>query len=249
MKSLENKVALVTGGGSGIGRATSLLLSREGSKVIVADILFEAAKQVAEEIHREGGSAYGLMVDVTQRASVQRMIQEARSRSGQIDILVNIVGGSTPKSVLEMDESDWDRTLDLNLKSVFLCCSSVLGFMVERSYGKIVNLSSAQAFSGAPLRAAYAAAKGGVVGFTKSLALEVARLGISVNAVAPGLVATERVRAMHSEEEWQKAIASRPTGRAVSPEEVARVVLFLVQDGQSSITGQTIHVNGGALMW
>ena len=167
---------------------------------------------------------------------------------GHIDILVNIVGGSFPKTVMEMDETEWDRVVNLNLKSVYLCCRAVLPAMAERRYGKIVNLASAQAFVGSETRANYTAAKLGVVGFSKSLALEVVRLGITVNIVAPGLVATERVRSRFSDEEWKEANSSRPMGRAVLPEEIAGAILFLVQDGQAAITGQTVHVNGGAVL-
>ena len=248
MASLTDRVAIVTGGGDGIGRATSLLFSREGARIVVADISMQAARQVAEEITREKRDAVALTTDVTQKDSVQKMVEESLRRWGRIDILVNIVGGSFPKPVLEMEEAEWDRVVNLNLKSVYLCCRAVLPAMAQRRYGKIVNLASAQAFTGSETRANYTAAKLGVVGFSKSLALEVTHLGINVNVVAPGLVATERVRSRFSEEEWKKITSSRPMGRAVLPEEIAGAILFLVQDGQASVTGQIIHVNGGAVM-
>ena len=248
MASLTDKVAVITGGGSGIGRASSVLLSQEGSKVVIADIQTEASARVIEEIRNQNGEVATVTVDVTQKESVQRMVEESLKRYGRIDILVNIVGGSSPKSVLEMSDGDWDQSINLNLRSVFLCCRAVLPVMVKQHYGKIVNLSSAQAFSGSATRANYTAAKAGVVGFSKSLALEVVGEGINVNVVAPGMVETERIRAMFSEEEWKKLTSTRPMGRAVLPEEVARAVLFLVQDAQASVTGQTLHVNGGAFM-
>jgi 3-oxoacyl-[acyl-carrier protein] reductase len=245
---LTNRVAIVTGGGDGIGRATSLLFSRQGARVVIADIAPDAARRVAEQIATEKGDALAIATDVTQKESVQRMVEESLRRWGRIDILVNIVGGSFPKAVMEMEESEWDRVVDLNLKSVYLCCRAVLPTMAEQRYGRIVNLASAQAYTGSETRANYTAAKLGVVGFSKSLALEVIRHGINVNVVAPGLVATERVRSRFSDDAWQEANASRPMGRAVLPEEIASAILFLVEDGQASVTGQTIHVNGGAVM-
>jgi 3-oxoacyl-[acyl-carrier protein] reductase len=248
LPSLTDKIAIVTGGGDGIGRATALLFSQEGARVVIADISPDAARRVAEEITAQKRNALPLTTNVTEKESVQRMVEESLRQWGRIDILINIVGGSFPKPVLEMEESEWDRVVNLNLKSVYLCCRAVLPAMAGRRYGKIVNLASAQAYTGSATRANYTAAKLGIVGFSKSLALEVVRLGINVNVVAPGLVATERVRSRYSDEEWKEANSSRPMGRAVLPEEVAGAILFLVQDSQASVTGQTIHVNGGALM-
>jgi 3-oxoacyl-[acyl-carrier protein] reductase len=248
LASLTDRVAIVTGGGDGIGRATSLLLSQEDAKVVVADIAPDAARRVAEEIARQKRDALPLTTDVTKKASVEKMVEASLRQWGRIDILVNIVGGSFPKTVMEMDEAEWDRVVNLNLKSVYLCCRAVLPAMADRRYGKIVNLASAQAFTGSETRANYTAAKLGVVGFSKSLALEVVRLGITVNVVSPGLVGTERVRSRFSDEEWKEANSSRPMGRAVLPEEIAGAILFLVQDGQAAITGQTVHVNGGAVL-
>ena len=248
MASLTDRVAIVSGGGNGIGRATALLLSKEGAKVVVADMATDAARRVAEEITRQKRDALPLTTDATQKESVEKMIQECLRQWGRIDILVNIVGGSFPMPVMQMEEVEWERVVNLNLKSVYLCCRGVLPAMAGRRYGRIVNLASAQAFTGSETRANYTAAKLGVVGFSKSLALEVVRLGITVNVVSPGLVATDRVRSRFSDAEWQEANASRPMGRAVLPEEIARAILFLVQDGQASVTGQTIHVNGGAVM-
>ena len=248
MGSLTDKIAVVTGGGSGIGRATSVLLSQQGAKVVIGDILAKALKGTVEEIRNQNGEVAAVIVDVTQKESVQLMVEEILKRYDRIDILVNIVGGSSPKSVLEMSDSDWDHVINLNLRSVFLCCRAILPVMIKQHYGKIVNLSSAQAFTGSATRANYTAAKAGVVGFSKSLALEVVCHGINVNLVSPGLVETERIRAMFSDEEWRNVTSTRPMGRAVLPEEVARAVLFLVEDAQASVTGQTLHVNGGAVM-
>ena len=233
MASLTDRVAIVSGGGDGIGRATALLLSQEGAKVVVADMATDAARRVAEEITRQKRDALPLTTDATQKEWVEKMVQECLRQWGRIDILANIVGGSFPMPVMEMEEVEWERVVNLNLKSVYLCCRGVLPAMAGRGYGRIVNLASAQAFTGSETRANYTAAKLGVVGFSKSLALEVVRLGITVNVVSPGLVATDRVRSRFSDAEWQEANSSRPMGRAVLPEEIASAILFLVQEGQA----------------
>jgi 3-oxoacyl-[acyl-carrier protein] reductase len=164
-----------------------------------------------------------------------------------MDILVNVAGGAQIKEVIDMEESDWDRIIDMNLKSVFLCSQAVLPAMLKQRYGKIVSISSIYGFTGNATRSSYAAAKAGVAVFTKSLALEVATDGINVNAIAPGRVATDRVRGHYSEAEWAERVAAIPMRRAASPEEIAPTALFLVKDENSYITGQTIHVNGAWL--
>ena len=249
MASLTDKTAIVTGGGGGIGSAVALLLASEGAPVAVADIDLKAAERVAQAAVQREREAFAVAVDVTQKASVQKMVQMALDRWGKIDILANVAGGAIRTPVLEMEESEWDEIVGLNLKSVFLCSQAVLPAMSQQRYGKIVSISSIYGFTGSETRANYAAAKAGVVAFTKSLALEVARLGINVNAIAPGLAATQRVRSLYSDDDWEKRVSTFPMGRAAEPDEIARAALFLVQDENRYITGQTIHVNGGCLMW
>jgi NAD(P)-dependent dehydrogenase (short-subunit alcohol dehydrogenase family) len=151
LASLTDRVAIVSGGGDGIGRATALLLSQEGAKVVVADMATDAARRVAEEITRQKRDALPLTTDATQKESVEKMVQECLRQWGRIDILVNIVGGSFPMPVMEMEEVEWERVVNLNLKSVYLCCRGVLPAMAGRRYGRIVNLASAQAFTGSEL--------------------------------------------------------------------------------------------------
>ena len=249
MSSLENKVAIVTGGGNGIGRAISLLFSRERARVAVGDIEPTDAERVSTEIFDKQGEAIPLTVDVVRKISVNHMVDEVLKRWGRIDILVNNAGGAIRKQVLDMEEAEWDQIVDLNLKSTFLCSQAVLPAMTRQAYGKIVSLSSIYGFTGSEYRANYAAAKAGVAAFTKSLALEVARVGINVNAIAPGLAATPRVRERYTDEEWRKRVSTFPMGRAAEPEEIAQAAFFLVQDQNRYITGQTIHVNGGTLTW
>jgi 3-oxoacyl-[acyl-carrier protein] reductase len=247
MKSLENKIAIVTGAGGGIGGAIADCFAREGAKVVIADIDVETANARAANISTQGATALAKTVDVTDKSSIRQMVQSTLQRWGRIDILVNVAGGAQIKPVIEMEESDWDHIIDMNLKSVFLCSQAVLPSMLEQHYGKIVSISSIYGFTGNATRSSYAAAKAGVAVFTKSLALEVATDGINVNAIAPGRVATDRVRSHYSEAEWAERIAAIPMRRAAAPEEIAPTALFLVKDENSYITGQTIHVNGAWL--
>jgi 3-oxoacyl-[acyl-carrier protein] reductase len=175
------------------------------------------------------------------------MVHSTLARWGRIDILVNVAGGADRKPVVEMTEADWDHIVDMNLKSVFLCCQAVLPAMLKQKHGKIVSISSIYGFTGNATRSSYAAAKAGVAVFTKSLALEVVNDGINVNAIAPGRVATPKVRGRYSDEQWAEATAQIPAGRAGTPDEIAATALFLVLDENRYITGQTIHVNGAWL--
>jgi 3-oxoacyl-[acyl-carrier protein] reductase len=243
------KSVIVTGAGSGIGRAIALLFAREGARVVIADLVRGTAERVSAEIKKRKGEAFPFVVDVTQKEPVQQLVEAALKRWNRIDILVNNAGGAIRRAVLEMEESEWDQVVTLNLKSVFLCSQAVLPAMTKQRSGKIVNIASIYGFTGSEMRANYAAAKAGVVAFSKSLALEVARTGISVNAIAPGLIATEKVRSRYSDEEWDERVATFPMGRAGMPEEIARAALFLAQDENTYMTGQTVHVNGGWLMW
>jgi NAD(P)-dependent dehydrogenase (short-subunit alcohol dehydrogenase family) len=247
MGALEDKVAIVTGGAGGIGSAIAMLFAREGAKIAIADIAAETAQSRASEIIRQGGEALSLAVDVTRKQAVQEMVRKTLAHWRKIDILVNVAGGADPKWVVDMEETDWDHIVNLNLKSVFLCSQAVLPAMIERKYGKIVSISSIYGFTGNATRSNYAAAKAGVAVFTKSLALEVVTEGINVNAIAPGRVATERVRGRYSDAEWAERVAAIPMKRAATPEEIAPSALFLVKDENRYITGQTIHVNGAWL--
>lgn len=188
-----------------------------------------------------------LVSDVTNKRSVEEMVQSTKERWGRIDILANVAGGATIKPVVDVTEQEWDHIINMNLKSTFLCSQVVLKTMIEQRYGKIVNISSIYGFTGNATRASYATAKAGVAVFTKSLALEVVEHGINVNAIAPGRILTDRVRGHYTEEEWAERVALIPMKRAGKPEEIASAALFLVTDENKYITGQTIHVNGAWL--
>ncbi len=249
MGAIENKIAIVTGGGGGIGGAIVRRFAREGAKLVLADIDPGTAKATASELSAQGTDAIPFVADVTNKKSVGEMMQAALDRWGRIDILVNVAGGAERKAVVEMTAAEWDYVVDMNLKSAFLCSQAALPAMLKQKYGKIVNISSIYGFTGNATRSSYAAAKAGVAAFTKSLALEVVNDGINVNAVAPGRVTTPRVRDRYSDEAWAAAVAQVPMGRAGTPEEIASAVLFLATDENSYVTGQTIHINGAWLNW
>ena len=222
---------------------------REGAKIVIADIDGESAQPLSAELSAQRVDAVPIVTDATKKQSVDDMVRAVLERWGRIDILVNVAGGAERIAVVDMTAAQWDRVVDMNLKSVFLCSQAILPAMLKQKYGKIVNISSIYGFTGNATRSSYAAAKAGVAAFTKSLALEVVKDGINVNAVAPGRVTTPRVRNRYSDEAWAAAVAQVPMGRAGTPEEIAAAVLFLVADENQYITGQTVHVNGAWLNW
>src|SRR5262245_48935255 len=186
MGVIDNKIAIVTGGGGSIGGAIVRRFARDGAKLTVADIDADAVRSCVAAIADQGGEAIPVVTDVTSKRSVGDMVKITLDRWGRIDILINVAGGADRKPVVEMTAEDWDHIVDMNLKSVFLCSQAVLPTMLQQKYDKIVSISSIYGFTGNATRSSYAAAKAGVATFTKSLALEVIRDGISVNAVAPG---------------------------------------------------------------
>ena len=249
MGAIENKVAIVTGGAGGIGSAIVQRFAREGAKVAIADIDADAGKAQVVELTAKGADVIPILANVTDKISVDGMVKATLDRWGRVDILVNVAGGADRKLVVDMTAADWDHIVDMNLKSTFLCAQAVLPTMLKQQSGKIVNTSSIYGFTGNATRSSYAAAKAGVAAFTKSLALEVVKEGINVNAVAPGRVSTPRVRSHYSDQAWAEAVAQIPMGRTGTPEEIASAVLFLVTDDNKYVTGQTIHINGAWLNW
>ncbi|HEY1236367.1 MAG TPA: SDR family NAD(P)-dependent oxidoreductase [Candidatus Binatia bacterium] len=246
MKALDGRIAIVTGGGGGIGGAIAQRFSREGAKVAIVDIDGAAAIRCAQQI-AAGGNVLAHAADVTHKQAVVEIVTATLDCWGAVDILVNVAGGAERKPVIEMSAADWDRVVDANLKSVFLCCQAVLPPMLKQRYGKIVNISSIYGFTGNATRSSYAAAKAGVAAFTKSLALEHIQDGLNINAIAPGRIETPRVRGHYSDEAWAAEVAKIPIGRAGTPDEIASTAIFLVLEENKYITGQTIHVNGAWL--
>ncbi len=247
-KPLEGKVALVTGGGQGIGRALSLALAQAGADIAVADILFPPAQQVAAEVEALGRKALPIQADVSQGDSVRAMVAACVEGLGGLDILVNNAGIFPVAVVATMSEADWDRVMAVNLKGVFLCCQAALAPLRRSGAGRIINLASVSGLVGAVGMAHYAAAKAGVVGFTKSLAREAASMGITVNAIAPGIILTEQ--AQHNFPEYAlKAYTNQvPLGRLGTPEDLTEMVVFLASPAAAYITGQVYAIDGGYTM-
>jgi len=247
---LKDQVVLITGASSGIGRATAEAMVREGARVAVNYLKNRAgAEAVVGAIEKSGREAILIRADVTSAADVQAMVDAVRKRWGRIDVLVNNAGDLLARrSLVDMTEDYWDRVIDLNLKSVFLCVKAVWEDMAKRKSGCILNVSSIAARNGGgPGAAAYAAAKGGMLTYTKGLAKELAPYGVRVNGVAPGVIATPYHERYSSPELFQKYLTAVPMGRAGTSEEVAEVLVFLASLAARYLTGETIEVNGG--MW
>ncbi len=245
---LKGKVALVTGGGRGIGRAISLALAREGAKVCINYLHSKnAAEEVVKRIKEKGGEAISHKADVSKLEEVNGLVEELNKKFGRIDILINNAGLNIDKYLMIMNEEEWDKVIDVNLKGTFNCSKAVSRVMIGQRSGNIVNISSVSAISGTAGQTNYSAAKGGMISFTKSLARELAPFGIRVNALAPGLIDTEMIKKM-SKEMLDRILEITPLKRVGTPEEVAKVVIFLVSEKADYITGQVIRVNGGLSM-
>jgi 3-oxoacyl-[acyl-carrier protein] reductase len=244
---LKDRVAIVTGGTRGIGRAISLVLAQEGAEVIAnfsKDI--SAAEDLMNEAKSRGLKIRLFKADVTQFDQVKEMVEETFAQYGRIGILVNNVGLIRDNFLMLMSDEDWDSLMKTNLTSLFHCCKAVIRKMIPERRGKIINISSVSGILGTAGQTNYAATKGGVISFTKSLARELGPFNIHVNAIAPGLIESEVVSKM-PKEKVESIIKSSSLGRIGKPEEVARVVLFLASDDSNYITGQTIIVDGGII--
>ena len=243
------KMAVVTGGAGGIGQAVAERFGKDEYKLVLIDLDDQAGQQLAGAWRRRGAELSFFPADLTEEAAVNATFEKIITAHGCIDALVNVAGGSLHRHQLEdFPLAHWQAVIDANLTSTFLCCRAVVGLMKKQKNGAIVNISSDIGFSGDAGRSAYAAAKAGILGLTRSLALELATCGVRVNAVAPGRIATPRVRASYTDIEWEAAAKRIPVGHAGAPEDVAEAVAFLASDAAKHMTGQTIHVNGGRIM-
>ncbi len=245
---LDGKVALVTGASRGIGRAVAIELAKEGAAIAINYAgNIKAAEEVKEIIENDGGKAIIVQADISDEEATAAMVEKVIAELGGIDILVNNAGITRDNLFIRLKAQDWNAVINTNLTGMYNCTQPVVKYMMKKRTGKIINMSSVSGLIGNLGQTNYAAAKAGVIGFTKSLAREVAARNITVNAVAPGFIATDMTAAMPQKAQ-EKVLGTIPMGRMGQPEDIANAVLFLASDKASYITGQVISVNGGMVM-
>lgn len=250
MERLKDKVAVITGGARGLGKAFALAMAEEGAMVVIADLLHEEAMKTAHELEENGRAALALRVDVTSESDTLMIAQETMEAFGRIDILVNnaaMVYGVGRKSFTEIPVAEWDRMMSVTLKGSFLCARAVFPEMQKLNKGKIINVSSETAFTGSRGFLHYVTSKGGIISFTRSLAAEVGQYGICVNAIAPGFTDTEAARTLTNDIN-KYDVSSTPLRRLGQPEDMVGAVIFLSSEESDFITGQTLVVDGGRYM-
>jgi NAD(P)-dependent dehydrogenase (short-subunit alcohol dehydrogenase family) len=251
--SLHGRTAVITGGASGIGLAISQRLARLGASVAVFDVDYAGAERLVKQLQADGSSALAVKVDVSDRRQVDGAVREVRDKLGPIQVLVNCAGIEGFEPFQSITEASWDRIMAVNLKGTFNCTQAVVSDMIAAGWGRIINISSSSAQSGAAKMTHYAASKAGVIGFTKALALELGRAGITVNTIPPGSIDTPMLRRAAAAGHLggagvEQIAAAMPVGRAGTPEDIAAACAFLASGEAGYITGQVIGVNGGRYM-
>ncbi|WP_326540876.1 3-oxoacyl-ACP reductase FabG [Pseudorhodoferax sp.] len=242
---LKGRVAIVTGSGRGIGRAAVTALAKEGVRVVVTDIDAAVVESTSAELRAQGHEVLGVRADVCDEAQVQQLVDRSVAAFGKVDILVNNAGFTRDKYLLKMPMADWDAVIDTVLKGAYLCTRAALPSMMAQKWGRVVNISS-RAHWGNPGQTNYSAAKAGLIGFTRALALEQGKFNITANAIAPGFIETELVKALPTYERLRDAALQRNSvPRIGTPDDVAGAILYLASEYGGYITGETIHVSGG----
>jgi 3-oxoacyl-[acyl-carrier protein] reductase len=242
---LTNKVAIITGSARGLGAATARRLAQEGARVVINDINGELAQATAQALRDEGLAAHCVVGDITRADDVQRLVDETVSHFGGVHILVNNAGAPRDKYLVKMSEDDWDFVITVMLKGAFLAAKAVMPHFIEQGWGRLINISS-RAHLGNPTQANYSAAKAGLIGMAKALAMEEGRYGITANCVAPGFMETEMVQSLASYEAIkERAVAAQPIKRVGRPDDIADAVAFLASERAGFISGEVLHVTGG----